>query len=234
MLKNFTQISFELANLVITEMFGQVIIGPPGAGKSTYCVAMREFLTGAGRNVAVVNLDPANDQLPYSCAIDVQQLISAADVMDKLQLGPNGALMYCLEYMEANCDWLIGKLEELKTADKHTYVLFDCPGQVELFTHHTSLRTILKRLEKLDFRLVTVNLIDSHYCCNPGNYVSAVLTSLSAMIQLEMPHINVLSKVDLIEVFQRLPFSLDYFTEVLDLNFYVDKIGVSLLMSLSH
>jgi hypothetical protein len=28
------------------------------------------------------------------------------------------------------------------------YVLFDCPGQVELFTHHASLRRIFARLER--------------------------------------------------------------------------------------
>jgi len=34
------------------------------------------------------------------------------------------------------------------------YVLFDCPGQVELFTHHDSLKRILRKMEKkLDFRV---------------------------------------------------------------------------------
>jgi len=27
--------------------FGQIVIGPPGSGKSTYCRAMHEFMTGA-------------------------------------------------------------------------------------------------------------------------------------------------------------------------------------------
>ena len=42
-------------------VFGQVVIGPPGSGKTTYCNGMRQFLTGLGRKVAIVNLDPAND-----------------------------------------------------------------------------------------------------------------------------------------------------------------------------
>uniref|UniRef100_A0A8C5UCR9 GPN-loop GTPase 2 n=1 Tax=Malurus cyaneus samueli TaxID=2593467 RepID=A0A8C5UCR9_9PASS len=45
--------------------FGQVVIGPPGSGKTTYCHAMREFLSQLGRSVAVVNLDPANESLPH-------------------------------------------------------------------------------------------------------------------------------------------------------------------------
>jgi len=44
-----------------------------------------------------------------------------------------------------------------------------------------------------------VHLIDAHLCCDPGKYVSALLLSLSTMLHLELPHINVLSKIDLIE-----------------------------------
>ena len=33
------------------------------------------------------------------------------------------------------------------------YVLFDCPGQVELFTHHSSLRNIFLRIQKLGYRV---------------------------------------------------------------------------------
>lgn len=36
---------------------------------------------------------------------------------------------------------------------KEDYVLFDCPGQVELFTVHDSVRRIFKRLEKLGYRV---------------------------------------------------------------------------------
>lgn len=33
------------------------------------------------------------------------------------------------------------------------YVLFDCPGQVELFTHHSSLRNIFFQIQKLGYRV---------------------------------------------------------------------------------
>ena len=40
-------------------------------------------------------------------------------------------------------------------AHTHTgyYVLFDCPGQVELYTHDESVRNIVRQLEKLNFRV---------------------------------------------------------------------------------
>jgi hypothetical protein len=131
-------------------IFGQVVIGPPGSGKSTYCKAMREFLTGLGRKVAVVNLDPGNDILPYECEVDISTLVTLMDVMENLKLGPNGGLIYCMEYLETNSDWLIGKLENFKDC----YILFDCPGQVELYTHHKSVRNIVHKLQENDFRVM--------------------------------------------------------------------------------
>ncbi len=32
-------------------------------------------------------------------------------------------------------------------------MLFDCPGQVELYTHHSSLRNIFYKLQKLGYRV---------------------------------------------------------------------------------
>lgn len=31
--------------------FGQMVVGPPGSGKSTYCKAMKEFLTTMGKSI---------------------------------------------------------------------------------------------------------------------------------------------------------------------------------------
>lgn len=70
--------------------FGQLVIGSPGSGKTTYCNGMQQYLQLTGRQVAVVNLDPANDNIPYDCAIDIADLVSLDEVMETLHLGPNG------------------------------------------------------------------------------------------------------------------------------------------------
>lgn len=70
--------------------FGQLVIGPPGSGKSTYCHGMQQYLQLTGRKVAVMNLDPANDALPYDCSVDIADLVSLDAVMTSLHLGPNG------------------------------------------------------------------------------------------------------------------------------------------------
>jgi len=45
-------------------MFGQLVIGPPGSGKTTYCAGMKQFLTSFGRDVSTVK-SPITDQLNY-------------------------------------------------------------------------------------------------------------------------------------------------------------------------
>lgn len=200
--------------------FGQIVIGPPGSGKSTFCAGMCEFLTSLGRKVVVINLDPANEILYYKCSVDISTLITLDDVMENLKLGPNGGLIYCIEYLEKNIDWLESKLKELKGH----YFLFDCPGQVELYTHHQSVRNVVRQLEKWDFRLAAVHLVDAHHCSDPTKFISVLLTSLSTMIHIELPHVNVLSKIDLVEQYGKLAFNLDFYTEVLDLNFLLEHI----------
>ncbi|EES06957.1 GPN-loop GTPase 2 [Sorghum bicolor] len=198
-------------------VFGQVVIGPPGSGKTTYCNGMSQFLSLLGRKVAVVNLDPANDALPYECAINIEDLIKLSDVMAEHSLGPNGGLVYCMDYLEKNIDWLE---EKLKPLIKDHYLLFDFPGQVELFFLHSNARSVVNKLiKKMDLRLTAVHLIDAHLCCDPGKYVSALLLSLSTMLHLELPHINVLSKIDLIENYGNLAFNLDFYTDVQDLSY---------------
>ena len=40
-----------------------------------------------------------------------------------------------------------------------------------------------------------------------------LLLSLGSMLPLELPHVNVLSKADLVEAYGELRFNLDYYTE---------------------
>ena len=129
--------------------YAQLVIGPPGSGKSTYCRGMKEFLSALGRKVVAVNLDPANSILPYECEIDISELISLSEVMDGLKLGPNGSLVYCMEFLEKNLEWLQKQLEKWRGH----YFLFDCPGQVELFTHHQSVRNIAAQLQQWNFKV---------------------------------------------------------------------------------
>lgn len=136
--------------------FGEVVCGAPGSGKSTYCYGKHQLFTALNRPLAVVNLDPANDNIPYPCAIDISNLITLEDVMREHGLGPNGGMLYCMEYLEANYDWLEARLREL---GDDVYVLFDLPGQVEISTNHESVKRIIRRLTKDGFRVRIILLV---------------------------------------------------------------------------
>ncbi|KKF97644.1 hypothetical protein CFO_g47 [Ceratocystis platani] len=147
-------------------------------------VIVFQFLGAIGRSCSVVNLDPANENTNYPRAIDIRDLVKLEEIMKDDKLGPNGAMLYALEELEHNFDWL----EESLNALDQDYVLFDCPGQVELYTHHNSLRNIILKLQALGYRM-------------------------------DMPHINVLTKIDKVSSYDPLPLNLDYYTDVDDLSY---------------
>nr|KIR44275.1 cytoplasmic protein [Cryptococcus bacillisporus CA1280] len=205
--------------------FGQLVTGPPGAGKSTYCHGLHQFLTAIGRPVHIINLDPAVPNPPYPCSINITELITLESVMDEYNLGPNGAMLYCIEFLEANFDWLVERLDDVLAEEGgNGYVVFDTPGQAELWTNHDSLKNVIEKLVKMDYRLAAVHLSDAHYITDASKFISVVLLALRAMLQMEMPHLNVLSKIDLISTYGELPFDLSYYTEVQDLSYLLSSL----------
>lgn len=56
-----------------------------------------------------------------------------------------------------------------------------------------------------------------------GKFISSLLLSLSTMLQMELPHINVLSKIDLVVQYgDKLQLGIDFYTEVLDLGYLLE------------
>jgi GPN-loop GTPase len=211
--------------------YGQLVIGPPGSGKTTYCSGMSAYLNVVGRPCAVVNLDPANEDLRYNCSVDVSELVALEEVMEQLGLGPNGGLVYSMEFLAKNIDWLVEKLTQSggpldSNAKDDQYLLLDCPGQVELFTHNSALKEVIQSLAKrLDLRMVAVHLVDSHHCTDAATYISATMLSLSTMLQLELPHINVLSKIDNLERYGTLAFNGSFYSNAVELERLVPYVG---------
>lgn len=176
--------------------YAQLVIGPAGSGKSTYCHNLQQHCESIGRSVHIVNLDPAAEDFKYSVAIDIRELISLEDVMEELNLGPNGGLIYCMEHLEENLeDWLAEQLEDYLDDD---YLVFDCPGQIELYSHIPVFRTFVDQLRRWNYNVCAVYLLDSQFVSDISKYLSGCMASLSAMVQLELPHVNVLTKMDLV------------------------------------
>lgn len=113
-----------------------------------------QFLTAIGRPVHIINLDPAVPEPPYPCSINITELITLESVMEEYNLGPNGAMLYCIEFLEANFDWLVERLDDVLAEEGgNGYVVFDTPGQAELWTNHDSLKKVIEKLVKMDYRV---------------------------------------------------------------------------------
>lgn len=60
----------------------------------------------------LIMADPAAESFAYPVSFDVRDLVTLEDVMEELSLGPNGGLLYCMEYLEENLDdWLNEQLQ---------------------------------------------------------------------------------------------------------------------------
>lgn len=82
---------------------------------------------------------------------------------------------------------------------KCRYFVIDMPGQVELYTNHTALKQLISLLQSaLGFSLVVVHLVDISYLYDRYKFLSAMTLSLTAVINLEVPFLNLITKVDLL------------------------------------
>ncbi|XP_017855971.1 PREDICTED: GPN-loop GTPase 3 isoform X1 [Drosophila arizonae] len=185
--------------------FAQIVVGPAGSGKSTYCSNMQQHAMDGKRNIQVVNLDPAAEHFNYTPLTDIRELIHLDDAMEdeELHYGPNGGLIFCLEFLIENQDWLKAQLcggdDELMLGEPDDdYILFDMPGQIELFTHLKMGKQLVELLESWNFRTCVVFCLDSQFMVDGAKFISGTMAALSVMANMEQPHVNVLTKVDLL------------------------------------
>ncbi|SCV71911.1 BQ2448_4605 [Microbotryum intermedium] len=180
----------------VVDTYAVLVTGPAGAGKSTFCASLITHAQSLGRSVHLFNLDPAADKFEYPPSIDIKDLVSLEEVMEDLQLGPNGGLIYCFEYLMNNLDWL---QEQMGDYDDD-YLIIDCPGQIELYTHIPVLPKLAKLLTStMGIQLVSVYLLESQFMEDSAKYFSGVLSAMSCMVGLEVPSVNVMSKMDLVK-----------------------------------
>ncbi|OAF68568.1 Deoxynucleoside triphosphate triphosphohydrolase SAMHD1 [Intoshia linei] len=163
---------------------------------STYCKMLKDKFTSMRRNSTIVNLDPAAENMPYTPDVDIRDFITVEEMLkdENLELGPNGALTCCMEYISLNMEWLYDIIGD-KDAD---YLIIDCPGQIEIYTHLPIMQRIIQWFSDKSIRICGIFLLDSQFIIDESKYISGLLCSMSAMSMLPIPYLNVLSKGDLI------------------------------------
>jgi GTPase SAR1 family protein len=235
--------------------YGQIVLGPPGSGKTTYCRGYLQYSSLLSRPSYIINLDPGASNAETIYSLDDNDLLvydvcsaccGVASVMADMKLGPNGGLVFCMDYILEHIEVIIGEVISNTVAkhnEKHdgkctwndiaetVYLVIDMPGQVELYTHSTVTSSIIAALTKplhkgglLACNLCAVNVVDALSCLSPTTYVSTILVSLQSMINVQLPAINVMSKMDLLKPHienNALDCPLDFYLECADLDHLV-------------
>ncbi|KAB8289684.1 hypothetical protein EYC80_010596 [Monilinia laxa] len=179
--------------------FGVLVMGPAGAGKTTFCTGLINHLQNNRRSCFYINLDPAAETFSHEPDLDIKDLISLEDVMEEMGLGPNGGLIYCFEFLLENLDFLSEAIEPLT---EEYLIIIDMPGQIELYTHIPILPALVKFLTRtgaLDINLCAAYLLEATFVVDRAKFFAGTLSAMSAMIMLEVPHVNILSKMDLVK-----------------------------------
>jgi GTPase SAR1 family protein len=167
--------------------------GTAGAGKSTLVGTFQRWMDENGYHALTVNLDPGAEVLAYDADVDVREWVVLGQIMEEFNLGPNGAQVVAADMMAIQSQDIAEAVGEME-AD---YVLFDVPGQLELFAFRSSSKRIM---ENLGGRMpVLVYLLDPMLVSTPNGYVTSMLLGATVKFRFDVPMLYLLSKVDLME-----------------------------------
>ena len=176
--------------------FAQLVMGPAGSGKSTYCLEIHKYIYQTNHIPKIINLDPSVDNIEYPNSIDIRKLINVVEVMEEFYLGPNGALLFCMEYLMDNLEWLENEIS-LCFED---YFILDLPGQIELYSHNSLMKELVVYLNsRCNLNMVGLFMIDCQFIVDIGKFFSGTIIALTCMLSLDIPHYNILNKLDLVK-----------------------------------
>jgi len=104
---------------------------------------------------------------------------------------------------DARCSYLLDNFEwlenELGNYD-NDYLVIDCPGQIELYTHFPVMARFATLMQQqFNFRVCATYLLESHFMDDAPKFFAGVLSAMSAMINLELPHLTIMTKMDLVQ-----------------------------------
>jgi GTPase SAR1 family protein len=176
----------------VEESFNIYFVGTAGCGKSTMTAAFSEWLQSQSYDAVLVNLDPGVDTLPYEADVDIRDWVRLDDIMKEYKLGPNGAQIAAADLLAVNTP----KISEVLGGFETDFVLFDTPGQLELFAFRSSSKKIVDAFDP-EASMICF-LIDPMLARNPNGFVTSMVLSAITNFRLEVPIFNTISKADIL------------------------------------
>ena len=198
-----------------------IVLGMAGSGKTTVVQRILAEAEERGLKMFSMNLDPAvgggggqdeedeegtkrkakteEDEeeewsgLPYDPNVDIRDSINYKQVMKLHGLGPNGAIMTCLNLYTTRFHEVVEIFERRKmTSD---YIVIDTPGQIEVFTWSAS-GSIISETTAGIMPTVLVYVVDTPRTKSPATFSSNMLYACSVMFRSKLPMVLVFNKVD--------------------------------------
>ncbi|KAA0200607.1 XPA binding protein 1 GTPase [Fasciolopsis buskii] len=173
-----------------------IVLGMAGSGKTTFVKKLIAHLESQSKHVYSVNLDPAVHVVPYRTNIDIRDTVKFKEVMKQYGFGPNGAIMTSLNFFSSQFNKVVDLIN--KNAENVSYVVFDTPGQIEVFTWSAS-GTIISESLGSAFPTVVIYVMDTPRSYNPVTFMSNMLYACSVLYRLQLPFLVVLNKTDIID-----------------------------------
>ena len=170
-----------------------IVLGMAGSGKTTFVQKLEEEIANKDKESYIINLDPAVMDTLYEPNLDIKDTIKYKEVMVSNNLGPNGAILTCLNLFSTNIDKVISILETKNDLD---FVVIDTPGQLEVFSWSASGKLITDSFSII-FPSILIYIIDIPRCNNPNTFSSNMLYALSIMYKMKLPLIIAFNKLDL-------------------------------------
>ncbi|KAI6178612.1 GPN-loop GTPase [Aphelenchoides besseyi] len=172
-----------------------LVLGMAGSGKSSFVQRLTAHLHAQKRYPYVVNLDPAVAAVHFPANIDIRDSVNYKAVMRDYGLGPNGAIMTCLNLICTRFDQVLDLLQK-RTADV-PYFIFDTPGQIEAFTWSASGSIITDTLASTHPTVIAY-VVDTARAANPTTFMSNMLYACSILFRTKLPFFLVFNKSDVI------------------------------------
>ena len=170
-----------------------IVLGMAGSGKTTFVEKLEEEIANKDKESYIINLDPAVMDTLYEPNLDIRDTVKYKEVMASNNLGPNGAILTCLNLFSTNIDKVVSILEPKTDLD---FIVIDTPGQLEVFSWSASGKLISDSFSIL-FPSILIYIIDMPRCNNPNTFSSNMLYALSIMYKMKLPLLIAFNKADL-------------------------------------
>ena len=183
-----------------------IVLGMAGSGKTTFVQKLEEEIANKDQESYIINLDPAVLETLYEPNLDIRDTVKYKEVMVSNNLGPNGAILTCLNLFSTNIDKVISILENKNDLD---FIVTDTPGQLEVFSWSASGKLISDSFSLL-FPSILIYIIDMPRCCNPNTFSSNMLYALSIMYKMKLPLLIAFNKADIAKDSKVVEWMKDY------------------------